>query len=55
MGDRRVWKVERSVDYRDGRSEVLPYPGYEVYYVIQSILSESDDQRVIKYPHPGGW
>jgi hypothetical protein len=29
MGDRWVWKVERSVDYHDGRSEVLPYPGYE--------------------------
>ena len=43
------------LDYHYGRSAVLPYPGYEVCFRIQSILSESDDQRVIKYPHPGGW
>ncbi len=55
MGDRWVWKVERSVDYRDGRSEVLPYPGYEVYYVIHSILFDIDVQRVVDNPHPGGW
>ena len=54
MGDRRVWKVERSVDYRDGRSEVLPYPGYEVYYVIHSILFDSDEQPLVYNPLSGG-
>jgi hypothetical protein len=43
------------VELHDGRSAVLPYPGYEVCFRIQSLLSESDDQPVVEFPHPGGW
>jgi len=49
------YECEWVVYHHDGRSAVLPYPGYEVCFRIQSILSESDDQPIIQYPHPGGW
>ncbi len=49
------YECEWVVYHHDGRSAVLPYPGYEVCFIVQSILSESDVQLIDEYLHPGGW
>ena len=49
------YECEWVVYHHDGRSAVLPYPGYEVCFRIQSFFSESDDQRILNSCLEVGW